>query len=559
MEMATGPSVIHKSQWLSWLYSKFNFESEIRFLIVFGIFICFIFVIKAFIGYGLRKYIIVFSSNMQVDLRSKLMKAYMGADYTFQLKTNTAHIIQNILSETRIFCQEFLLQLIRSTVNLSILTFLLAVLIATDWVATNIILTLLLLILVFLYQFKDKIKKWGEEISDTNRAMIRVINHGMYSFKETRVIGCESYFEEQLKQQAHKYKLALEKAQTFGLLPRHILETSLVIFLIGYTLVSVLTNRSPQDLTATLSVFGISAIRLLPAATGLAQNFTSIRKSSYAVDRLFFHFQECSGSESKDLEFCGSYGEISKFISSTTAESSSAILSFQDKISISQVTYKYPSTTKPALKQISLEIYHGQSIGIIGKSGAGKTTLVDVILGLLKIDSGSFEVDGVTVDPTSRAWQNLIGYIPQSIALIDDTFERNVAFGVPDSLIDQERLKKATESAQLSDLVDQMPKGIKTPIGERGVLLSGGQRQRIGIARALYHQRKILVLDEATSALDNETENLVTQAINRLSGEKTMIIIAHRLSTIENCNCIYLMDSGKIIKSGEYKEVVPAN
>ena len=201
-------------------------------------------------------------------------------------------------------------------------------------------------------------------------------------------------------------------------------------------------------------------------------------------------------------------------------------------------------------------LHKGQSIALIGKSGAGKTTLVDLVLGLLAPQSGDILVDGKSVYRNLRAWQDLIGYIPQSIFLIDDTLERNIAYGVPDEQIDAERLRQSIEAAQLKDLVEHMPEGVKTRIGEQGMCLSGGQRQRVGIARALYHEREILVLDEATSALDNETEHLVTEAIRALSGKKTMIIIAHRLSTVEHCDRIYLMENGQIVKSGTYQEVV---
>lgn len=193
---------------------------------------------------------------------------------------------------------------------------------------------------------------------------------------------------------------------------------------------------------------------------------------------------------------------------------------------------------------------------MIGQSGAGKTTLVDVILGLLTPQQGDIKVDGISIYGNLRSWQNLIGYIPQSIFLIDDTIEKNIAFGVPENEIDQQRLDKAIQAAQLSEVIENLPNGLKTRVGERGVMLSGGQRQRVGIARALYHEREILVLDEATSALDNETEQLVTEAIKSLSGVKTTIIIAHRLTTVEHCDRIYMLEKGRIVKSGSYQEVV---
>jgi ABC-type multidrug transport system fused ATPase/permease subunit len=225
-------------------------------------------------------------------------------------------------------------------------------------------------------------------------------------------------------------------------------------------------------------------------------------------------------------------------------------------VNLKNISYRYSGTSELALRDISLSIEKGQSIALIGKSGAGKTTLVDVILGLLKPDSGDISVDGVSIYGKLRSWQNLVGYIPQSISLLDESVERNIAFGVPEHMIDSDRLNKAIKAAQLEELIEQLPDGIKTSVGERGVRLSGGQRQRIGIARALYFGREILVLDEATSALDNETESLVTEAIRALSGTKTMIIIAHRLTTVEHCDRIYLLDKGRIVQSGSYREVV---
>lgn len=230
--------------------------------------------------------------------------------------------------------------------------------------------------------------------------------------------------------------------------------------------------------------------------------------------------------------------------------------SLTDRVVIDRLTYRYPGAESNALTNLSLTLRKGESIALIGKSGAGKTTLVDVLLGLLIPQSGDIKVDGLSIYGGLRSWQDLIGYIPQTIFLTDDTIERNIAFGVPDDQIDPERIAKAVHSAQLSDLVAQLPDGLQTMVGERGTMLSGGQRQRIGIARALYHEREILVLDEATSALDNETESLISEALRELSGQKTMIIIAHRLTTVEHCDRIYDMRKGQIVRSGSYQEVV---
>ena len=277
-----------------------------------------------------------------------------------------------------------------------------------------------------------------------------------------------------------------------------------------------------------------------------------MQNASYSLDMLYLDLKEIEKPEfTKYLDLDDSVTIRHNSLSPVNLTSA-----FTNQVELSNVIYRYPGTEEAALDNISLTIKKGQSIAFIGKSGAGKTTLVDVILGLLELESGDIRVDDISIYKNIRSWQNLIGYIPQSIFLMDETIERNIAFGVPDHLIDAERMNKAIKAAQLTELVEHLPNGIKTSVGERGVRLSGGQRQRIGIARVLYHEREILVLDEATSALDNETERLVSEAIQSLSGTKTMIIIAHRLTTVEHCDCIYLLEKGSLAKSGTYQEVV---
>jgi ABC-type multidrug transport system fused ATPase/permease subunit len=294
----------------------------------------------------------------------------------------------------------------------------------------------------------------------------------------------------------------------------------------------------------------------MPSASQLISTFGMLRNSEYTLNKLYYDLKELElepQEKKKGLEI--SHGlSLSRLLNFQPHKSQA--MAFIDQITIDRVTYRYSNNSNVVLKDICLTLRKGQSIAFIGKSGAGKTTLVDILLGLLTPERGDIRVDGISIYNDLRLWQNLIGYIPQSIFLIDDTIERNIAFGVPDHLIDAQKLEKAIQAAQLVELVAQLSDGVKTSVGERGVRLSGGQRQRIGIARALYHEREILVLDEATSALDTETENLVSEALKSLSSTKTMIIIAHRLTTVEHCDCIYLLDKGEIVKSGSYQEVV---
>ncbi len=317
------------------------------------------------------------------------------------------------------------------------------------------------------------------------------------------------------------------------------------MFLIGFICISLLFfENNFHELISILSVFAIASIRLLPSTSQLVQGLGKLRTTYHDLNILYNDLKEIENEE------------VVQQNPDLTATNRHETMPFDERIDIKQLTYAYPNVDDNAITDLSFSIKKGESIALIGKSGAGKTTLVDLILGFLTPQSGDIEVDGVSVYPTLRAWQNLIGYIPQSIFLIDDTIERNIAFGVPDALINAERLQQAIQAAQLEELIASLEDGLKTTIGERGVRLSGGQRQRIGIARALYHERDILVLDEATSALDSETERLVSEAINALSGSTTLIIIAHRYTTIETCDRVYVLERGELVRSGTYGEVV---
>ena len=547
--LVNNPSMINGNSWLNRAYIVFNFTSTTQFIIVAAVVVLIIFYFKSVFSFKVREQIFLFGLSHQGKLRSRLLHAYIRMPYSFHLRSNTAFLIQNIVNETEVFCNGALLQVLNSAVNLVMMLALMGLLLLTDAVSTLAASLTLLIGFTLVVRFRKKLSRWGKISSRSKAEMIRVINHSLGGLKETRVIGCESYFEQQLDYQAHRYAEACSSLMSFSLIPRLLIEALVMTFVLGLASVSLLIGRDTDSLIATLGIFGVVAIRLMPVATQLTSSFTKFRSSSYVIDKLYFDL--------KELEHCEDELIYSQKHQKQSIESTKLItLPFRQKIDIRRAFFQYDGAKESALRDVSLTLRKGESIALIGKSGAGKTTLVDLILGLLPLNSGDILVDNQSVYKDLRAWQNLIGYIPQSIFLIDDTVERNIAFGVSDKHINAERMMQAIEAAQLNELVERLPEGIKTRIGERGVCLSGGQRQRIGIARALYHEREILVLDEATSALDNATEQLVTEAIQSLSGKKTIIIIAHRLSTVEHCDRIYLMEHGRIVKSGSYQEVV---
>jgi len=557
--LAINPAMIQRNDLLSSLYKYLDFRSTDQFIALLGLGIITVFYFKSFFYYQIQNYVYKFCYAQQVKLRLRLLHTYLSLPYTFHLRTNSAHILQNIGSESANFIYSIAIPLLNSFANAFVLLVLILLLAKTDLLATVSISVLLLVAVIPFHYFRDKVARWGKEGLEANTETLRITNHAIGGLKETKVIGCESFFESQLNAQTNKYAVAASRFHVFQLLPRIVVESLLITFVVGFVSLSLLFEQRAESLVSVLGVFAIASIRLMPSASQLIHSMSLLRNNKPTLDRLYLDLKELEKPEAVDYI---------KMFRSTILENSNKksfddynspnveTLTFKDKIVLDRIDYCYPGATANALVDISLTIGKGESIALIGKSGAGKTSLVDVFLGLLIPQSGDIQVDGCSVYGALRAWQNLIGYIPQSIFLTDDTIEGNIAFGVPHHQINRQRLNQAIRSAQLSELIEQLPEGTQTMVGERGLLLSGGQRQRIGIARALYHEREILVLDEATSALDNETENSIGEALRELSNTKTTIVIAHRLTTIEHCDRVYKMDKGQIVKCGSYQEIV---
>lgn len=542
LSFATAPESIHKYALLDWIYQRLNLQSSSQFIPILALGIATIFCFKAGFYFLAQRYVVKFSFRQKSLLRVKLLNAYLSVPYTFYLKANTANIIKNTILETNKFCWQTLLPLLEFAANLVLIFILLLLLAKTDLLL--LALTLLVLVPVFLlfFRLRKKMAGWGKKMSLAEQEMIRTINHGLGGIKETRVIGCEAYFKRRMDWECQQYEKAIVMFSLIQKSPRIAIETILIVFIIFFVALSqIFFQQDIEEITSVLAIFSIASMRLIPAATIVINNMGKMQNSSYALDALCLDLkmieeQMQRKSIAPDLE-------------------TSQAMTFKSQIEINNLTYAYPGISEPAIRNISLKINKGDSIALIGKSGAGKTTLVDLILALLEPESGDILVDGVSIYNNLRDWQQLVGYIPQSIYLIDDTIEHNIAFGVEDRAIDAQRMHEAIAAAQLLETIEQLPQGIHTLVGERGVRLSGGQRQRIGIARALYHQREILVLDEATSALDNETERLVSDAIKSLAGTKTLITIAHRLSTVEDCDRVYVLEKGNLVRSGKFQEV----
>jgi ATP-binding cassette subfamily C protein len=305
-------------------------------------------------------------------------------------------------------------------------------------------------------------------------------------------------------------------------------------------LVMVLQGRSMSSIIPILTLFGAATVRLMPAVNQVVQKLTQLRYYIYSLSPVHRDIMEMKDYHSQTMQ------------ESHVTEK----LPFKESLSLKNIWYKYPNSDDYVLKGINLTIQKNTAIGFVGPTGVGKSTIVDVILGLLESEKGQVLVDGEDIVNNKRAWQNNVGYIPQFIYLSDDTMRNNIAFGIPESSISEEKIEAAVEAAQLKEFVDRLPDGLDSIVGEDGVRLSGGQRQRIGIARALYDNPDVLIMDEATSSLDNLTEQNVIAAIEAIKGERTIIMIAHRLSTVKNCDQLYLLEDGQVVQQGTYGELL---
>lgn len=482
-----------------------------------------------------------FVKNRQVSLSTRLFSAYMNAPYTFHLQRNTAELLRNVNSEVQLAMEVLtsgLLLLMQSLMIVAIFILLIAV----EPIISVVTLGVLgVASVLFLQMVKRKVKMYGLEQQGHRRTMIQAINQGLGGLKDARILNREHFFLKKFKVSAIRNAIAGRYISVANQVPKPFIETVAVSGMLLIALILVLQGRSVQSVIPILTLFAVSVVRLMPAFRDVVGHYTKIQFNIFAVEPVYDDLRELENLKS----------EIH-----VNGNGATRPLTIKNNIKIENLYYKYPNSKAQALNGVNLEIPRGEAIAFVGSSGAGKTTIVDCLLGLLPPTKGSIKVDGQDIRSNLRGWQSRIGYIPQFIYLSDDTVRNNIAFGLEEDEIDEEKLKKATEAAQLDHLIENLPKGYNSVIGERGIMLSGGQRQRIGIARAFYHNPEVLVMDEATSALDNVTEKHIIQALEKMRGDRTMIIIAHRLTTVKNCDKLYFMKEGKIEASGTHDELL---
>lgn len=395
----------------------------------------------------------------------------------------------------------------------------------------------------YLILTRSFLNRKGQILLDTNRSVLRLSREQLLHAKEIQVRQCQEFFLAQHREGKFRVSKMNSIIRMMATVPRVLIEVIAVAAIFLWLMFAVVQGWEIGNLAATIGMFGVAAMRLLPSANRIMTSFNHIRTSQAALDRLW---NELQTQPSVDRH------------RSVTARKSRRF-PFQESIELRDVTFSYPKQTRRAVQGINLTIAKGEAVALVGPSGAGKSTLANIILGLIEPDEGQVLVDGQDIAGKPEAWQWQVGYVPQTTNLLNDTLWRNVAFGLPDSQIDHDKVRRAIRLANLEDMIVELPEGLETVIGEQGLRLSGGQRQRIGIARALYDDPDVLVMDEATSSLDVASEHEISQAINSLSGTKTFVLIAHRLSTVQSCDRLYLMRDGHLVASGTLNELMASD
>ena len=536
MTIVIDPGAIQSKPYLAACYSFFNCQSTTQFAMIIMLALILVFVIKNIFLYFLNVAQLHFVYTNQFATSQRMMINFMKRPYEYYLNADTSVIQRNITSDVNNM-YGLILSLLQLISEIIVFVCLVAILFIQDARMTLFIAALLVSVLLIVkLVIKPVMVKAGKDNQDYYSGLYKWIDESVTGIKEIKISSKENYFINGYGECGAGYVNAVQKYNLYNSTPRLLIETVCIGGMVGYMMFVMWNGTDLTNLLPQLTVLAAAAARLLPSANRINNYTTSI---SY-FEPFFMNVSDNLQDEIHD-------DSVSYDPKAYRKDAPVTKLPVKKEIELKDISYKYPGTETYVLEDADMTIPVGKSVGVVGTSGAGKTTIIDVLLGLLKVENGEILADGVEVRDNYQSWLKNIGYIPQTIFMIDSTIRKNVAFGCPDSEIDDEKVWQALKEAQLDTYVRSLPEGLDTKIGERGIRLSGGQRQRIGIARALFEDPEVLVLDEATSALDGETEAAIMESINRLHGRKTLIIIAHRLQTIEKCDMVYRIKDGKAV------------
>ena len=540
MAVLTNPGLIETNSALNKLFDLLNIfgvNAINEFIFVLGIlvFVLLIFslILKAITSYFQYRFIMM----RDYSIGKRLIETYLRQPYSWFLDKNSAELGKSILSEAALIAQQGIGPLM-NLIAQSAVTFALIILL----ILVDLKLTLIMSLVIggaffsIAYFFTKFINRIGKERFISNQQRFKIVNEAFGAFKEAKLGGLEDFFIKKYSHNAFKNAKHQASMSIIGELPRFFIEAVAFGGMLLLVLYIISQNGIFVDAIPLISVYAFAGYRLIPSIQRVYNAINSLKFADTAITNLYLDLKNLKTSE---------------------INVDQKILQFNKSITLNNISYCYPNSSRFSLKDVKITIPIRKTIGIIGATGSGKTTIVDVILGLLDTQKGTLEIDNNIISKKNiKNFQRLIGYVPQNIFLTDDTIASNIAFGVDPNNIASQSIERSSKIANLHDFViNELPEQYNTVIGERGIRLSGGQRQRIGIARALYHDPKILILDEATSALDNNTEEVVMEAINKLSKNITIILIAHRLNTVKNCDIIFKFDKGQLVDQGSFNEL----
>lgn len=540
-------SAIQNTWYLQFFYEKLHFQSAESFLTALTIAIIAIFVIKNVYLIVEKYFIYHFSYNTQMKISTRLLKAYMSEPYTFHLGKNISVLQRSMQEDANLFATA-IIHFMELFIEITVCIALGISLFCISHSMTVIIVGLLIVCVgIFTAVSKKFAKGFGRECQGYKAKIYQWMNQALGGIKEVKVLNREEYFVASYQTYYKKYAKGLRISRLLAAVPKYIVEMVSVTGLLIAIIIKMKYGKTDIiTFIPQLSAFAIAAFRLMPSVGRINEHVTNIMYAVPSIELVYHDLKDVEGQEQDELGIPERV-EVNKENAGKANQAASDCQEwkFEKELDIKRICYHYPNVEENVIDYVDFKVQKGQTIALIGESGAGKTTMADIILGLLTPQYGKIKADGMDIFKNIDLWHKNIGYIPQTIYLSDDTIRNNIAFGVFEEEIDEHAVVEALKKAQLYEFVEGLSDGMDTVVGDRGVRLSGGQRQRIGIARALYHDPEILVLDEATSALDSETEAAVMAAVDSLRNEKTMIIIAHRLTTIQNADVIFEIVNGK--------------
>jgi len=543
IKVINNPSQIASLPVVSTLYAVLPWHEERRVVFSFTILVALFYIVKNSLLAVAAYMQSTVASDSVAALARRLFTGYLTVPYAFHFQRNSSELIRNITDSVDVVFRQVLLSAVGLVSETLVVTGIIAILMVTAPLVTLITTVILFGSMVGLLRLTRRMfTRWGARQQELKRAILQNLQQSLGGLKEVRVMGREGFFRDLFTSRQDALERVHARHATVTTIPRLLIET---IFVCGMLLVILLVTgrgKTGLDLLPLLGLYAYAGFRIIPSANRILLLLGAIRLGIAATNNVYADF--IAFDHTLSVPFDESNGEG---------------LTFAERLVLEQVSYTYDGTHAPVLQDVTLTIRRGESIGIVGPTGVGKSTLIDLILGLLQPSSGRIAIDGRDIFPVLRSWQRKIGYVPQSIFLIDDSMRRNIAFGLKDVDIDEQRLRTAVRMAQLEEFVAALPRSLDTVVGERGVRLSGGQRQRLGIARALYREPEVVIFDEATSALDNQTERALINAIDTLRGEKTLVIVAHRLSTVRACDRLVFLRDGRIAGCGSFAELLTSN